>query len=246
MEPAPAPPSPISQIFFQCHDFRQYRTNRATGYVVDHAGSVCSRCCAPPIFQNMEVHSDEKQLLDRLRQGDETALDRLFETYYRYLFKIAHTMLRDTDAAKDCVQEVFLRFWQKRNEIEVKTTLKGYLQRSIVNECLALLRKQRTFSQPETQAALADSAHSPLQHLESDSLAALVQAAIERLPEQCRLIFRLSRSQEMSYREIAEHLDLSPKTVENQIGKALKQLRADLGPWLSILLPTLAANAIFF
>ena len=190
----------------------------------------------------MEVHTDEKHLLDRLRQGDEAALDQLFADYYRYLFKIAHATLHDTDAAKDCVQEVFLRFWQKRGEIEVKTTLKGYLQRSIVNECLGLLRKRKTFALPETQAALPDPAHSPLQHLESDSLAALVQTAIERLPEQCRLIFRLSRTEEMTYREIAEHLDLSPKTVENQIGKAIKQLRADLGPWLSILLPAFASH----
>jgi RNA polymerase sigma-70 factor (ECF subfamily) len=188
----------------------------------------------------METHSEEKLLLDRLRQSDETALHELFETYYRYLFKIAHSMLRDTDAAKDCVQEVFLRFWQKRTEIEVKTTLKGYLQRSIVNECLGLLRKKKNTLQFETQTALPDPAHSPLEHLESDSLTVLVQAAIERLPEQCRLIFRLSRNEEMSYREIAEHLNLSPKTVENQIGKALKQLRADLGPWLSVFLLSIA------
>jgi RNA polymerase sigma-70 factor, ECF subfamily len=193
----------------------------------------------------MEVYSDEKHLLDRLRRSDETALNQLFESYYRYLFKIAHSMLRDTDAAKDCVQEVFLRFWQKREEIEVKTTLKGYLQRSIINESLAFLRKQKTFSQPEAQAALTDPAHSPLEHLESDSLAVLVQAAIERLPEQCRLIFRLSRNQDMTYREIAEHLNLSPKTVENQIGKALRQLRADLAPWLSILLPAFFAHSLF-
>lgn len=189
----------------------------------------------------MEVRSDEQLLLDRLRQGDEAALDQLFEHYYRYLFKIAYGTLHDTDAAKDCVQEVFLRFWQKRSEIEVKTTLKGYLQRSIVNECLGLLRKRKTYALPETHAALPDPDHSPLQQLESESLSALVQAAIERLPEQCRLIFRLSRTEEMSYREIAEHLDLSPKTVENQIGKALKQLRADLGPWLSILLSAIAS-----
>lgn len=202
--------------------------------------------CLTFLLCTMEIHSGEQLLLDRLRRDDETALDLLFERYYSYLFKIAYTMLRDTDAAKDCVQEVFLRFWQKRSDIEVKTTLKGYLQRSIINECLTWLRRRKNFAQPDVQDTLADTAHSPLQHLEADSLTTLVQAAIERLPEQCRLIFRLSRSQEMNYQEIAQHLNLSPKTVENQIGKALKQLRADLGPWLCLLGPVVAAHPLFF
>lgn len=184
----------------------------------------------------MQVVYEENIWLERLRNSDEEALDHIFKTYYGYLFKIAYATLRDTDAAKDCVQEVMMRFWQKRADIEVKTTLKGYLQRSVVNECLGMLRKQRKHADPDAHANLPAPEHSALQHLEHDTLATLVQAAIERLPEQCRLIFRLSRSEEMSYREIAEHLDLSPKTVENQIGKALRQIRADLAPWLPILL----------
>ncbi|MCC6412970.1 MAG: RNA polymerase sigma-70 factor [Saprospiraceae bacterium] len=179
---------------------------------------------------------NENQLLERLKAGEESALDQLFNTWYPYLFRIAYTMLQETDAAKDCVQEVFFRFWQKRETLEIKSTLKGYLQRSIVNECLALRRRQKGFTQPEEHTTLPDTAASALQHLESESMESLIHEAINRLPEQCALIFRMSRLEEMSYREIAEHLDLSPKTVENQIGKALKTLREVLSPWLSVLL----------
>ncbi|MCB9317020.1 MAG: RNA polymerase sigma-70 factor [Lewinellaceae bacterium] len=191
----------------------------------------------------MENRHDEKQLLERLRQGDETALDSLFESYYGYLFKIACSMLADPGVAKDCVQEVFVRFWQKRGEIEVKTTIKGYLQRSIVNECLGLLRKKKILTAPEEASLnLPDASHSAQQVLEMESLQQLVQAAIDRLPAQCRLIFRMSRMQELTYQEIAEQLELSPKTIENQIGKALRQLRTDLGPWLKLLLPVIVST----
>ena len=194
----------------------------------------------------MENRVDEVHLLDRLRQGDEKAFDQIFETYYGYLFKIAFSILPEQDAAKDCVQEVFVRIWQKSATLEVRTTLKGYLQQSIVHECLAYLRKKKNAGLPEPAATLPDRSHSVIEHLEMESLSTLVNAAIEKLPEQCRLIFRMSRMDEMSYREIAELLDLSPKTVENQIGRALKQLRTDLAPWLAVLLPLLGACFVLF
>jgi RNA polymerase sigma-70 factor (ECF subfamily) len=182
----------------------------------------------------------DNELLERLKAGDESALDMLFTTWYPYLFRIAYTMLQDTDASKDCVQEVFVRFWQKREILEVQSTLKGYLQRMIVNECLAFKRRQKMHARPEDHNALPDPSPSALHHLESGSLETLIHEAIDRLPDQCALIFRMSRLEEMSYREIAEHLELSPKTVENQIGKALKLLRESLGPWLTALLAVAA------
>ena len=192
----------------------------------------------PDQFLRMNLVTNDKTLLDQLRSGDEQALDTLFETWHGYLFKIAFSMLRDSDAAKDAVQEVFIRFWQKRAEIEVKSTLKGYLQRAIVNQCLAVLRQHKTFSNPDEQhSLLPDPAPSPSDQLHADSLQHLVNAAIDRLPNQCRVIFRLSRFEECSHREIAEQLGLSPKTIENQIGKALRILREELAPWLTMLLP---------
>ncbi len=189
----------------------------------------------------MEDFTNEKNLLEGLRSGDEKALDALFGQWHNYLFKIAYSMLADADGAKDAVQDVFIRIWQKRAEIEVKSTLKGYLQRSVVNQCLGVLQQRKAFSNPEDyQFLLPDAAPSAAEKLHADSLDRLVHAAIDRLPEQCRLIFRLSRFEDLSYREIAEQLELSPKTIENQIGKALRILREELAPWLALLLPVLA------
>lgn len=188
----------------------------------------------------MENFTSEKALLERFRSGDEKALDTLFGQWHNYLFKIAYSMLADADGAKDAVQEVFIRIWQKRAEIEVKTTLKGYLQRAIVNQCLSVLQQRKAFSNPdEYRFLLPDNTPSVAEKLHADSLGRLVHAAIDRLPEQCRLIFRLSRFEDLSYREIAEQLELSPKTIENQIGKALRILREELAPWLPLLLPVL-------
>ncbi|MFN0015252.1 MAG: RNA polymerase sigma factor [Saprospiraceae bacterium] len=184
----------------------------------------------------MNVPANDRILLDRLRKSDEQALDSLFADWHSYLYKIAYAMLRDSDAAKDAVQEVFIRIWQKRTEIEVKSTLKGYLQRAVVNQCLAVLRSRKPTSDPEIiLAALPDSAPSAYDRLQTESLEILVQAAVGQLPEQCRIIFRLSRFEELSYNEIADLLNLSPKTVENQIGKALRSLRQKLAPWLVLL-----------
>lgn len=194
----------------------------------------------------MNIFETDKILLDRLRAGDEQALDQLFTSWHGYLYTIAYSMLRDTDMAKDAVQEVFIRFWQKRETIEISSTLKGYLQRAIVNQCLAVLRQKKNHTSPdEQQLRMTDPTPSAAEQLHADSLEQLVHAAIDRLPEQCRIIFRLSRFEELSYREIAEHLDLSPKTVENQIGKALRILREELSPWLSILLPLLASAFLY-
>jgi RNA polymerase sigma-70 factor (family 1) len=183
----------------------------------------------------MKNRLDESIVIKRLNRGEESALDEIFEAYYSYLFRIAYAILRQKDSAKDAVQEVFVRIWQKRESLEISVSLKAYLQRAVVNECLSTLRKHKPSTQPDVQVPDADP--SALEQLESESMERLLFSAIERLPEQCRLIFRMSRIEEMSYREIAESLEISPKTVENQIGKALKSLRTDLGPWLPLLLP---------
>ncbi|MBL7799031.1 MAG: RNA polymerase sigma-70 factor [Saprospiraceae bacterium] len=188
----------------------------------------------------MNIPANDAILLNRLRSGDEQALDELFVAWHGYLYKIAYAILHDTDAAKDAVQDVFIRIWQKRAEIDITSTLKGYLQRAAVNQCLMVLRRRKPASDPDIiLVGMQDPAPSASDRLQAESLETLVQAAVEQLPEQCRLIFRLSRFEELSYNEIADLLDLSPKTVENQIGKALKSLRRTLAPWLAILLPVL-------
>ena len=180
-------------------------------------------------------NNDEPVLLSGFRRGDQEAFVYLFADYYRYLFKIAYTMLRDEGQAKDAVQELWIRLWQRREQVEIKTALKPYLQRVMVNLCLEHLRKQQrmSFSDEFPEQAVENQA------LEQAELRQALEAAILKLPEQCRLIFRMSRIEEMSHKAIAEQLELSPKTVENQIGKALKLLRVSLASWMNLLLPAI-------
>lgn len=183
--------------------------------------------------------NDEQLWLDQFRAGDEAALHSIFRKYYAYLFHIARQMVRDTDTAKDMVQEVFVRIWQKHETLHVTATLKGYLQRAVVNQCISYLRSKRAFDSDEVLIATPDHiAVDAYQQVEFDSLEGVVRAAIDQLPQQCALIFRLSRFNELSYQEIADQLGIAPKTVENQIGKALKILRKNLEPYLAELVLT--------
>lgn len=180
----------------------------------------------------MDKNNTETEVWSRFCLGEQAAFDFLFADYYRYLFKIAYTMLRDEAQAKDAVQEFWIRLWQRREQLEIKGSLKPYLQRVMVNLCLEQLRKQQrspfTDRIPEQQTENRE--------MEREELKTALESAINKLPEQCRLIFRMSRIEEMSHKAIAEALQISPKTVENQIGKALKNLRSELAPWLNTFL----------
>lgn len=193
-----------------------------------------------------ENHEEEQQWLARLRAGEEVALDFIFEKYYPYLYRIAFQILSDANTSKDMAQEVFLRFWRNRESIQVNSTLKGYLHRAIVNQCISQKRSQSRISYPEHEFPSAIAEQVSMQSvLEAQNLEARVQAAINLLPDQCALVFRLSRFEELSYQEIARQLGIAPKTVENQIGKALKFLRQALQPYLSIILLAGAGNLFY-
>jgi RNA polymerase sigma-70 factor, ECF subfamily len=184
----------------------------------------------------MDKNNTETEVWSRFCLGEQAAFDFLFADYYRYLFKIAYTILRDEAPAKDAVQEFWIRLWQRREQLEIKGSLKPYLQRVMVNLCLEQLRKQQR--SPFTDRIPEQLTEN--REMERAELKTALESAINKLPEQCRLIFRMSRVEEMSHKAIAEQLELSPKTVENQIGKALKLLRISLASWMKLLLPAIA------
>ncbi len=177
---------------------------------------------------------EEISLLARLRQSDAAALEAIFEKYYRYLCATAFQYLGETEKSKDIAQDVFLEIWRRREEIDVRSSLKSYLRRACVNKCLNFLKAQRLdFSEPESSNLAQPSPDPSAQALaEADNLAAALDRALVKLPTQCRAIFVLSRIDQLSHREIAERLDISPKTIENQITKALRILREELAAFL--------------
>ena len=146
-------------------------------------------------------------------------------------------MTGDTQASEDLGQEVFVDLWRKKGNLRIQTTIQGYLRRAVSNKTLNYLRDHRVKSEGEAKILdLSSSAPSAQQMLQREDLEKKVNAAILGLPERCRIIFVLSRYQRMTYAEIADDLDISVKTVENQVAKALRLLRQALGPIVGCLL----------
>jgi RNA polymerase sigma-70 factor (ECF subfamily) len=161
----------------------------------------------------------------------------LFKTHYQPLCRYANTYLKDPDGAEEVVQAAFIGFWEKRAGISIETSLKSYLYRAVRNACLNELKHEQV-----KQKYLAGQNHegektsAPSDQIAiHEELEDQVRKAIDRLPEQCRLIFTMSRFEELKYQEIADQLNLSVKTVENQMGKALKLMRISLKEYLPLI-----------
>ncbi len=172
--------------------------------------------------------------------GDRAAFEALFRLHYRALCAFAMQYVKDSDQAEDLVQDLFFRLWMDREKLQITTSVKSYLFASVRNRSLSLLKtKGRVRSLNEESDEREDEAtRSEDEHAQR---IARVQDAIDRLPEERRKVFKLSRYEGLKYHEIADRMGISVKTVENQMGKALKTLREELKdlvpllPWLFFL-----------
>jgi RNA polymerase sigma-70 factor (ECF subfamily) len=180
--------------------------------------------------------TDQEFFLE-IQSGQIPAFEMLFKTHYQPLCRYANTYLKDPDGAEEVVQAAFIGFWEKRAMISIETSLKSYLYRAVRNACLNELKHEQV-----KQKYLAGQNHegektsAPSDQLAiHEELEVQVRKAIDRLPEQCRLIFTMSRFEELKYQEIADQLSLSVKTVENQMGKALKLMRISLKEYLPLI-----------
>ena len=183
------------------------------------------------------MEQKELDIVKGLNNSDERVIRLLFDEYYEYLCKSIYRVVPDASVAEDIVQEVFMELWKKRESIQITTSVKAYLRRSALNRALNYLRKNKVRFEEEDQIPDMGSQDAGGQtNLEVMELKDRIHAIIDELPERCRMIFGMSRFEEMSYKEIAEALDISVKTVENQMGKALKFLRKELKNYLHILL----------
>jgi RNA polymerase sigma-70 factor, ECF subfamily len=168
-------------------------------------------------------------LLSKIKQDDQQAFRQLFSQFYRYLTTIAWRMTNDENTAKDIAQDAFAEFWRKRQELPDDLLVKSYLRQTVVNKCLNYLKtsKRLVFDDMPDDRTTGDSddAHNQVAF---EDMQDILQQTVQELPEKCRIIFSMSRFEEMSHKEIAEKLDITPKTVENQITIALKRIRAAL------------------
>ena len=180
----------------------------------------------------------EQQVLSTLKEGSESAFEMVFRTYYRPLCQYAYSFLNDRDEAEEVVQAAFINIWDKREQVEIQTSLKAYLYRIVRNSCLNVIKHEKVKKQHVAHEMVhAESTHEGVtQSVISSELEERISIAMKALPEQCRLVFQLSRFEELKYAEIADQLNISVKTVENQIGKALKIMREQLKDYLPLFL----------
>ena len=175
--------------------------------------------------------SSEKKWLAGLREGDEKALRSIFDHHYPLLIVDIYRILPDQDTCQDLAQEVIVELWRKREALEIHSSLRAYLRRAAVNRALNHLKIQRRTLLDDTEkfADQPDSIGNDEAIRENqENMEAALHKAIELLPERCRIVFSLSRFENLSHKEIAKKLDISVKTIENQITKAMKILREAL------------------
>jgi len=180
------------------------------------------------------VIQNDYDLFERIRHDDKQAFDLLFRKYYTPLCRFALKLNGSETIAEEAVQEVFIYLWEQRKHLTVSKSVVNYLFQSIKNKVYEHFRKIQTRARYEDEFAnlsslTDDKDEKPLDDYE---ISCLVWNAVDQLPEKCKEIFQLSRDEGLTYNEIAEHLDISPKTVENQMGIAFKKLREILFPIL--------------
>ncbi|HYE56321.1 MAG TPA: RNA polymerase sigma-70 factor [Chitinophagaceae bacterium] len=155
-----------------------------------------------------------------------SVFESVFKEHYNALANYAFSILRDRSNAEDVVQDVFVKLWQNQPEIIGTPQVKFYLLTATRNTCITLLRKEsgKVHVHPD-EVQLADSSESSGSATPHQDIHTIINNALSTLPPQCQAIFRLSRLGKLTYQQIADELGLSVKTVENQVGKALRLMR---------------------
>lgn len=171
---------------------------------------------------------NEQTLLEDLKKSDSAAFEQLFRLYYQALCVFASRVLQNDDEAEELVQDFFVKFWEKRAQIHIETSLKSYLFRSVKNLCLNQIKHEKIKTQHACHVISEAEEYEYRDNFIEPDLQKDIEKSIAELPEKRQEIFRLSREEGLKYREIADRLNISVKTVEAQMGLAIKTLREKL------------------
>lgn len=170
-------------------------------------------------------------MLTRLRESDKQAFAKVYEIYFAPLYQHAYNRLRDTEAAKDVVQELFAVLWEKREQLDLKTNLSHYLFTSVRNRVLNAIARQGVANEYILSLPhIVDLASASTDHrIRERQLVDLIEAEIKQLPPKMREVFELSRKEHLTYKRIAEQLDITEQSVRSHVKNALRILRMRLG-----------------
>jgi len=180
----------------------------------------------------------DDEVVRALKKGDELMFEKLFKHYYNLLCNYVQRIVTDHDEAEEIVQQTMIKIWERRASMEITVSLKSYLYRAVHNAALNKIRQTKVRNlYAQEQVTLGTGNAEPASHkVLKGELEKEIAVAISLLPEQCRMVFKLSRFEQMKYHEIAQHLGISVKTVENHMGKALKLMREYLKDYLILIL----------
>jgi RNA polymerase sigma-70 factor (ECF subfamily) len=172
----------------------------------------------------------DTDITGRIRNGDIGQFESLFRSSYVSLVRYAKTLIKDHDTAEEIVQDLFFKLWQDKEKLKIESSLNGYLFRAVHNRCLHYIEHNRVVERhaEEMSYQQTDTQESPSDILNYKELQEKIATILERLPERCGKIFTMNRFEGLKYTEIAEKLSVSIKTVEANMGRALKEFRKEL------------------
>ena len=191
-----------------------------------------------PLYRAEGMELENESIGTLLAQRDEAAFEQMFKTHFKRLHAYAFTILRDEIQAEEMVQQVFFKLWERNENLSLTGSVSSYLYRAVHNESLNYIKHQKVRSNHQLNVAysMKNEVEHPAKKIMASELEKKIHSALNELPEQCRTIFQMSRFDEMKYREIADKLGISIKTVESQMSKALRLLRVKLVDFLIFIL----------
>lgn len=177
-----------------------------------------------------EISLKERELIQRLNNNDELALASIYNEYWEIMYLGAYNLVKNKQVSEDIVQDVFVNIWKKRGGLEIKVSLRSYLYTSTIYKTYDYFRKNKSAIRVDLLENFNERVQNsnPETKLMDKELQDYLEAVINELPEKCRVVYNLSRNEQLSHKEIAVKLNISTRTVEGHITKALKVLRKSL------------------
>ncbi len=183
----------------------------------------------------------KKQKLEHNKELTQEIFEIFFRDYFKPLVNFANKFLQNIDNSKEIVHDVFIKLWEKRDTIDMQNSVKSYLYTSVNNRCLNFIRDNKKFTNNLDFDSI-NTAIDPVDVLTENEIQCIIDKTLTQLSPKVRTVFELSRYENLKYKEIAEKLNISVKTVESHISKALKELRNNLKEYLTIFIIIILKN----
>lgn len=187
--------------------------------------------------------SVERELVNALKNGDTHSFELLFKSHYSRLCNYSFGIVKQHEVAEDIVKDFFVKLWENRAELDIRTSLFSYMMRSVYNRSINHLQRHKpkeVYIDDHVGAKLmleiVEEIEHPLSKLYVSEVQDVLSETLEKLPGRCREIFVMSRNEGLSHKEIAHRLDISENTVKVQVYNALLVIKKALAPFLSFLL----------